>query len=109
MTLDQASKPWQAYAADELELHYNPRATNPDSERYGEARADINAAGLAYAGRTADIAYGDGPLRNLDIYRPATAPFRCTFSSTAATGVRAKKRTSGSSAERSRTTACSAS
>ncbi|MFY0614094.1 MAG: alpha/beta hydrolase [Hyphomicrobiaceae bacterium] len=72
MTLDQASKPWQAYAADELEHHYNPRATNPDSDRYGEARAAINAAGLAYAGRTADIAYGDGPLRNLDIYRPAT-------------------------------------
>lgn len=72
MTLEQASTPWQSYAADELEHHYNPRAATPNSEHYGEARAEINAAGLAYAGRSADIAYGDGPLRNLDIYRPAT-------------------------------------
>ncbi len=72
MTLQQTSTPWQSYAADELERHYNPRAATPNSEHYGEARAGINAAGLAYAGRSADIAYGEGPLRNLDVYRPAT-------------------------------------
>ncbi|MFT5509176.1 MAG: arylformamidase [Hyphomicrobiaceae bacterium] len=73
LTLEQASKPWQAYSADELEYNYNPRASNPDSERYGEARTEINKAGLAWSGRTAGIAYGDGPLRNLDIYRPASS------------------------------------
>ena len=72
MTLEQTSTPWQSYAADELERHYNPRAATPNPEHYGEARMGINAAGLAYAGRSADIAYGDGPLRNLDIYRPAS-------------------------------------
>lgn len=77
MNVEHRSKPWQDYAADELEYHYNPRASNPDSESYAAARAEINAAGLTSAGRTADIAYGDGPLRNLDIYRPASggAPY----------------------------------
>ncbi|MGI9479900.1 MAG: alpha/beta hydrolase, partial [Hyphomicrobiaceae bacterium] len=71
MSLDQASKPWQDYAADELEYHYNPRVTTPDSDRYAEARLESNAAACADAGRSADIAYGAGDLRTLDIYRPA--------------------------------------
>ena len=56
MTLEQASKQSQAYSADELEYNYNPRASNPDSESYGEARVEINKAGLEWYGRTAGIA-----------------------------------------------------
>lgn len=71
MSLDQPTKPWQDYPADELEYHYNPRVTTPDSDRYAEARIEANAAACADPRRSADIAYGDGDLRTLDIYRPA--------------------------------------
>lgn len=54
----------------EIEMHFNPRAAVPDSERYGEARAALNRAALAWPGRIADLAYGDGALEDLDIYPP---------------------------------------
>lgn len=70
MTFGTARK-WTDFASDGLEQHYNPRVATPDSERYGAARAGINTQGLAWPGRQADIAYGDGDLMDLDIYVPS--------------------------------------
>ncbi|MEM8973049.1 MAG: alpha/beta hydrolase [Pseudomonadota bacterium] len=71
MSLDHPTKKWTDFAADELESHYNPRATGVDVESYDKARAELNQAGLAWPGRVADIAYGEGNLMDLDIYKPA--------------------------------------
>jgi arylformamidase len=67
------TRSWINYSPEDLEYHYNPRATNPDSERYGEVRAGINQQGLEWPGRKADIAYSAGGLENLDIYLPANS------------------------------------
>lgn len=71
MSLDLPTKKWTDFAADELEAQYNPRATGVDIESYDRSRAELNAAGLGWSGRVADIAYGDGHLMDLDIYKPA--------------------------------------
>lgn len=70
MTLCGHTKKWTDFAKDDLEFQYNPRASNPNPAGYDEARAEINATGLDWPGRIAGIAYGDGPLMNLDIYKP---------------------------------------
>lgn len=70
MSLDASTKTWTDFASDELEGQYNPRATGVDVESYDRARSDVNAAGLAWPGRKADIRYGDGELMDLDIYQP---------------------------------------
>ena len=77
MSIQPAAKRWSDYSAEERELHYNPRLACPNLEAYDAARADENQASLAWPGRKADIAYGDGPLRDLDIYVPdtGTAPY----------------------------------
>ena len=71
MSLDMPNKKWTDFAPDELEGQYNPRATGVDVESYDKARTELNAAGLAWPSRVADIAYGDGNLMDLDIYKPA--------------------------------------
>ena len=71
MSLDAPTKKWTEFASDELEGQYNPRATGVDVESYDKARAGTNEAGLGWSGRVADIAYGDGNLMDLDIYKPA--------------------------------------
>ncbi|MBU2534119.1 MAG: alpha/beta hydrolase [Alphaproteobacteria bacterium] len=77
MSEQTATRPWTDYAADELEQHYNPRASVANIESYDEARAVRNAAALASSLRTADIRYGPGHLEDLDIYAPAAgeAPY----------------------------------
>lgn len=70
MNLDAPTKSWQSYTASEIEQHYNPRASVPDSDKYGAARAEINVAALASPTRVADVAYGSGPLENMDFYVP---------------------------------------
>ena len=71
MSLNTPTKKWTDFAPDQLEGQYNPRATGVDSEAYDKARADVNAAGLASPNRLANIAYGDAPLMDMDIYKPA--------------------------------------
>ncbi|MGI9384095.1 MAG: alpha/beta hydrolase [Methyloligellaceae bacterium] len=68
-----SSQPWPEMQPAEIELHFNPRATVPDSERYGDRRAAHNKAALALPGRIAGLPYGDGPLMDLDIYLPEDA------------------------------------
>ena len=58
------------YSSDELEIHFNPRAANPDVEQYSLARSGVNRQALAWPGRTSDIAYGPAPLMTLDVYPP---------------------------------------
>ncbi|MFM1815883.1 MAG: hypothetical protein RLZ98_2578 [Pseudomonadota bacterium] len=71
MTSQQLPEKWRRYSAAEFERQFNPRAANPDVEAYGRARDAINAEGLAWPGRIADVAYGAHPLMTLDIYPPA--------------------------------------
>ena len=71
MSLELPTKNWTDFAPDELEGQYNPRATGVDIESYDKARTDINAAGLASSNRISDIAYGDAPLMDMDIYKPS--------------------------------------
>jgi arylformamidase len=71
MPFGQPTKSWTAYEGDALEYNFNPRASVPNSDDYGAARAGINAAGLAWPGRKT-LVYGDDDLMDLDIYPPAT-------------------------------------
>jgi arylformamidase len=77
MSIAGKTRKWTEFAKEELEFQYNPRASNPDPASYDEARSAVNADGLRWPGRVADIAYGDGHLMDLDIYKPidGNAPF----------------------------------
>lgn len=58
---------------DEHELHYNPQRAVPDFAADSARRAPANAAARAALLCHRDVAYGDHPLRTLDIY-PAAHP-----------------------------------
>lgn len=62
---------WAGLTPDEHEFQYNPQKAVPDFERYRLTRDPANAAASAMQRHT-DVAYGDHPLRALDIY-PATS------------------------------------
>ena len=63
---------WSSLTADEHEVHYNPQRAFPEVERYRRNREPANACARAELTCHADIAYGRGPLRTLDVY-PAAA------------------------------------
>lgn len=62
---------WSGLTPQEHELQYNPQKACPDFERFRKAREPANARALSGLARHADIAYGDHPLRTLDIYPAA--------------------------------------
>ncbi|MCZ0738057.1 alpha/beta hydrolase [Phreatobacter sp. AB_2022a] len=64
---------WSGLSAEEHEFQYNPQAAFPN---YADAQAGRQAASAAARASLtchADIAYGDHPLRKLDIYPAAQA------------------------------------
>jgi arylformamidase len=63
---------WSALTAAEHEFQYNPQAAFPDFKDAQQFRNVANAAALTRLARRADLAYGDHPLRKVDVY-PATA------------------------------------
>lgn len=63
---------WSALSPEEHEVHYNPQRAFPRFNEYRLNREPANAAAVAQLTRHADIAYGEHPLRTLDIY-PAGA------------------------------------
>jgi arylformamidase len=69
MILDQPL--WSALSAGEHEFQYNPQAAFPNFKDAQASRAAINTEALAKLTRRADIAYGEHPLRRLDVYPTA--------------------------------------
>lgn len=67
---------WSALSADEHELQYNPQRAVPDFNRSREKRDLPNARAAQDLVCHRDVAYGEHPLRKLDIY-PAHADRRC--------------------------------
>lgn len=57
---------------EEHEFHYNPQRAFPDFRDYQALRDPANAAARAVLQSDLDIAYGDHPLRRVDVY-PASA------------------------------------
>lgn len=62
---------WTGLSPAEHEFQYNPQAAFPNFKDAQAARAPINVAALSRLQRHADLAYGDHPLRKLDIYPAA--------------------------------------
>ncbi|WP_439495407.1 alpha/beta hydrolase [Bosea sp. (in: a-proteobacteria)] len=63
---------WSTLTPEEHEFQYNPQAAFPNFKDAQASRNAVNAGALARLARHADLAYGDHPLRKLDIY-PASA------------------------------------
>lgn len=57
-----------ALSDEDYETHFNPQRAFPNFKDYQALRAPANAAARTNLKRHADIAYGDHPLRKLDIY-----------------------------------------
>lgn len=64
---------WAGLTAEEHEFQYNPQAAFPNFKDAQAGRAAINAAALADLERLADLAYGEHPLRRIDVY-PGSGP-----------------------------------
>lgn len=62
---------WSSLTAAEHEFQYNPQAAFPDFKDAQASRAATNAAALAQLVCHADLAYGEHPLRKVDIYPAA--------------------------------------
>ena len=62
---------WSALTAAEHEFQYNPQAAFPDFKDAQQIRNIANATALMRLTRRADLAYGDHPLRKVDIYPAA--------------------------------------
>lgn len=54
--------------SDDHEFQYNPQRAFPDFAEYGARRQPWNDAALAGLTKIADLAYGDHPLRRLDLF-----------------------------------------
>jgi arylformamidase len=63
---------WEHLSGEEHEFHFNPQNAFPNFKEYQALRAPANAAARATLQSHVDIAYGDHPLRKIDIY-PANA------------------------------------
>jgi arylformamidase len=59
---------WSTLTPEEHEFQYNPQAAFPNFKDAQASRNAVNAGALARLARQADLAYGDHPLRTLDIY-----------------------------------------
>lgn len=63
---------WSSLTPEEHEFQYNPQKAFPDFDRYRLNRDPANARATAELARQTDVAYGDHPLRTLDIYPAPT-------------------------------------
>jgi arylformamidase len=63
---------WSSLTPSEHEFQYNPQAAFPNFKADQTNRAATNADALARLMRRADQAYGDHPLRKVDVYPGAT-------------------------------------
>ncbi|KAF0118529.1 MAG: putative esterase [Xanthobacteraceae bacterium] len=59
---------WSGLTPQEHEFQYNPQAAFPDFKNAQAGRTAANAVALTRLAREADIAFGDHPLRRLDVY-----------------------------------------
>ena len=59
---------WELLSGEEHEFHFNPQNAFPNFKDYQALRAPANAAARAELKSHVDIAYGDHPLRKIDIY-----------------------------------------
>lgn len=66
--MPEASPIWATLTPDEHEFQYNPQAAFPDFDLARRRREPANAEALTMLERHADIAFGDHPLRTLDVY-----------------------------------------
>ena len=62
---------WSSLSADEHEFQYNPQKAFPNFKDYQAARAEPNRKAREELVSHRDIAYGDHPLRKLDVYPAA--------------------------------------
>jgi arylformamidase len=63
---------WSSLTPAEHEFQYNPQAAFPNFKDAQAGRAATNAKALASLARRADQAYGEHPLRKVDVYPAAT-------------------------------------
>lgn len=70
---NKPTRPWHSIAMEDMEAHFNPRAIVDDVEGYGRRRAGVNEAARNWPGRVADVSYGEGERKVLDIYPPKEA------------------------------------
>jgi arylformamidase len=59
---------WSGLTPQEHEFQYNPQAAFPDFKNAQAGRTAANGVALTRLAREADIAFGDHPLRRLDVY-----------------------------------------
>jgi len=59
---------WRGYRADEIEAQFNPRASVPSFEVDQARHAAWSAAARAELEGDLDVAYGDGPLHEVDVF-----------------------------------------
>lgn len=64
---------WSGLTPEEHEFQYNPQRAFPDFAAARARREPVNAAARERLARIDDVAYGDHPLRRLDIYPAAEA------------------------------------
>lgn len=78
---DAAPPLWARLSADEHESQYNPQRSVPDFKQFQARREGPNAAARARLRCIADVAYGDHPLRKVDVYPAAVtaAPVHLFF------------------------------
>ncbi|WP_374440984.1 Bcr/CflA family efflux MFS transporter [Stella sp.] len=66
--MPEPSAIWSGLTPDELEYQYNPQRAVPHFKDYQAEREPANARARAKLECHRDIAYAEGPLRDLDIY-----------------------------------------
>ena len=64
---------WSSLSAEEHEFQYNPQRAFPNFKDYQAERAGPNRAARTELKSTLDIAYGEHPLRKLDVFPAAGA------------------------------------
>lgn len=73
---------WTGLTPEEHEFQYNPQKAFPDSAQSRTLREPLNAKAHAELSQQTDVAFGDHPLRKLDIYpanRSDPAPVHVFF------------------------------
>lgn len=74
------AKAWRRLSAGEIEAQFNPRQAVPDFEAHQTRFAERSAAARKVLAGQLDVAYGDGPLHQVDVYPAATgAPVHVFF------------------------------
>src|SRR4051812_49778685 len=69
--LDARPPLWASLSQEEHEFQYNPQRAFPNFADHQAERAPANAAARATLNCDRDVAYGDHPLRRLDVYPAA--------------------------------------